>query len=228
MMKKLLIAFTLMASFLAPLSFAAFEDKGTGARATALGDTYVVLGDDVLSLAYNPAGLARVHQKEVTSEYAKLYAGLSDGSNLSQTYLAYGQPISWGGTLAFSWKQFSLDSLYKERTLSLGYGEWLTDSVTLSAAPWKQLYHSFGVPNMIVDNNGNVQSGTPNFFVQNGNSQTAYSADLGVLYRITDQHTLGISIQDINEPNVWLCHRAITKSCLGHSAWAWGMSAIVT
>jgi len=191
-------------SLLSPSAvFAAFEDKGTGARATALGDTYVALGDDVLSLSYNPAALARVQQKEVTSEYAKLFSGLSDNSNLAQSYLAYAQPISWGGTLAISWKQFSLDDLYKERTLSLGYGEWLTDRIAIGGAI-KQLYHAFGVPNMIVDNNGNIQSGTPTFFAHNGNSNTAYSADLGFLYKMTERHTLGISVQDINEPNIAL------------------------
>ena len=59
----------------------------------------------------------------------------------------------------------------------------------------KQLHHSFGAPNMIVDNNGNIQSGTPNFFTQYGNASTAYAADLGVLYRMTERHTLGISVQ---------------------------------
>lgn len=193
-----------LCSLLSPSAvFSAFEDKGTGARGTALGDTYVVLADDVLALAYNPASLARVQRKEVTSEYAKLFGGLSDGSNLTQSYLAYGQPVRWGGTLAASWKQFALDDLYKERTLTLGYGEWLTPRIAIGGA-LKQLYHEFGVPTMIVDNNGNVQNGTPAFFARNGNSNTAYGADLGMLYRWTDRHTLGISIQDINEPNIAL------------------------
>jgi len=99
-------------------TFAAFENTGTGARGAALGDTYVAVGDDILSLMYNPAGLAQVHTKEVTSEYSRLFTGLTDGSNLSQSYLGYGQPIRWGGTMSFGWKQLSLDNLYTERTLS--------------------------------------------------------------------------------------------------------------
>ena len=75
----------------------AFEDTGTGARGAALGSNYVSMGDDVLSLMYNPATLARVHEKELTSEYSRLYMGLTDGSNLSQTYFGYGQPIAWAG-----------------------------------------------------------------------------------------------------------------------------------
>src|SRR5207249_2602864 len=49
-------------------AFAAFEDTGTGARGVALGDNYVCMGDDVLSLMYNPAELARVQQKEISTE----------------------------------------------------------------------------------------------------------------------------------------------------------------
>ena len=163
MMKKLLIALALIASLSARWSYAAFEDTGTGARGVALGDNYVAMGDDILSLMYNPAELARVDQKQIATEYSRLYTGLSDGSNLSQYYFGYGQPISYGGTVSIGWKELSLDTLYKERTLSLGYGEWITDTVAIGGA-FKQLYHAFGVPNMIVDNNGNIQSGTPNFF----------------------------------------------------------------
>jgi hypothetical protein len=201
---KILFALFASSLFSRPSSlFAAFENTGTGARGAALGDNYAAMGDDVHSLMYNPAALARVQQKEISTEYSRLYTGLSDGSNLSQSFLGYGQPISWGGTVAIGWKQFSLDQLYRERTLSLGYGEWLTENIAIGGAV-KQLYHSFGVPNMIVDNNGNVQSGTPNFFAQNGNSNTAYSADLGALYKWSGRSTLGVSIQDVNEPNIAL------------------------
>ncbi len=201
----LMVAVLSLSSEFCTLSWvnAAFEDKGTGARGTALGDTYVVMGDDILSLAYNPASLARVHQKEMTSEYAKLFGGLTDGSSLGQTYLAYGQPIQWGGTLAASWKQFSLDDLYKERTLSLGYGEWLTETIAIGGTV-KQLYHSFGVPDIIVDNNGNVTNGTPEFFTRNGNAKSAYSFDLGGLYRYSSKLMVAMSVQDINEPNIAL------------------------
>jgi LysM repeat protein len=182
---------------------AAFENTGTGARPVAMGGTYVVVGDDVQSLEVNPAGLAKMDQKEVTSEYSKLYSGLSDQSNISQYFFGYGQRIKYGGTVALGWKQLSLDSLYTERAVSLGYGEWINTRVALGVA-LKQLYHSFAIPNTIVDNSGNIRSGTPDFFQKYGNSNTAYSADLGIIGRITDRHTLGISIQDVNEPNIAL------------------------
>lgn len=199
----LLTVFCLLFTPFAVPTHAAFEDKGTGARQTAMGDTFVSAGQDVHSLMVNPAGLAGLRQKMVTSEYSKLYAGLSDGSSLAQYFMGYGQPVKWGGTLALGWKQFSLDDLYTERTMSLGYGEWITDRVAAGLA-FKQLYHSFGEPNIIVDNSGQVQAGRPQFFAQNGNSNTAYSTDLGVLIRMSRRDLVGLSILDINEPNIAL------------------------
>lgn len=197
------IALVIAILTMSPRANAIFDDTGTGARPTALGGAYVSMGDDTQSLMYNPAGLARMERKEFTSEYSRLYMGLTDGSNISQFFLGYGQRISYGGTLAFGWKQLTLDSLYAERTLSLGYGEWLTDRIAIGGA-LKQLYHSFGVPTTIVDNSGNVQAGQPTFFSQNGNSNTAYSSDLGFLFKATDRHTVGLAVQDMNEPNVAL------------------------
>jgi hypothetical protein len=190
-------------SFPALIAQAAFEDTGTGARPTALAGTYASQADDVLSLMYNPAGLARLEEKELTSEYSRLYAGLSDGSNLSQYFLGYGQPIRTGGTLALGWKQFSLDDLYKERTFALGYGEWVTSRVA-AGFTLKQLHLSYGVPSMSVDDAGNITGGAPSLFARNGASKTTYSADLGTLVKLRETTTLGIALQDINQPNIAL------------------------
>jgi nucleoid-associated protein YgaU len=196
------IFYSLFTLFAVP-AFAAFEDTGTGARPTVMGGTYVAVGDDVQSLMYNPAGLAQLHTKEISSEYSRLYAGLTDGSQIGQYFMGYGQPIKYGGTLAFGWRQLSLDSLYTERTLALGYGEWITQNVAAGIS-LKQLHHSFEPPSMSVDDSGNVIGGSPSFFTQYGNASTAYSVDLGLLYRWTKRHTFGLSIQDVNEPNIAL------------------------
>ncbi len=88
---------TLLFALQTPQVFAAFEDVGTGARPTVMGGTYVAAGDNVESLMYNPAGLAQLHTHELTSEYSRLYTGLSDGSALEQYFVGYGQPIKYGG-----------------------------------------------------------------------------------------------------------------------------------
>src|SRR5262249_40105156 len=137
------------------------------------------------------------------SEYSRFYSGLSDGSNIGQYFLAHSYPLKREGTLSMAWKQLSLDNLYTERTLSLGYGRWITSHWAAGGA-FKQLYHSYGSPSIVVDDSGNVQSGTPAIFAQNGTSQSAFSADVGLLYRLNSRMLLGFSVQDINSPDIAL------------------------
>src|SRR5258708_4679570 len=172
---------------LAPIySHGAFEDIGTGARATALGGAYTALGDDTWSLLYDPAGLARLIQPEIVSEYSQLYAGLSDGSNLYQYFAGASVPLKSYGTAALGWKQLGFGGLYTEQTVCLGYGQWITSHLAGGAA-LKYLRHSYRVPNTSVDDNGHIQAGTPSLFSQNGNARANISVDVGLLYRISDR-----------------------------------------
>jgi len=198
-----LTIFYCLFSLLAVPARAAFEDTGTGAREVALGGAAVVASDDAFSLMVNPAGLAQVRRQEIVGEYSRLYAGLSDGSSLAQTYFGYARPVQWGGTLSAGWKQFGVSNLYSERTLSLGYGEWITSRVAAGLA-FKQLHHSFTAPDISVDDSGNATGTRPSFFNRNGTSASAYSADIGFLIKATSRHTVGVSIQDFNEPNMAL------------------------
>src|SRR5262249_51380956 len=59
-------------------------------------------------------------------------------------------------------------------------------------------------PAMSVDDSGNITNTQPSFFAKYGNASTAYSSDIGILYRYTDRDTVGLSIQDVNEPNIAL------------------------
>ncbi len=195
-------------------SFAAFEDTGSGAREVALGGASVASTNNAFSLMTNPAALAHMRRQQVVADYSRLYLGLSDGSKISQTYMGYARPVSWGGTLAAGWRQFGVSGLYSERTLSIGYGEWITPRVAAGLA-FKQLYHSFEAPTISVDDSGNATSDKPSFFSRYGNSQTAYSADLGVLFKATARHTIGVAVQDFNEPNVALSsqdHEIVPKT----------------
>lgn len=181
---------------------AAFEDNGTGSRPTALGNAYTALGDDILSLYYNPATLVRMAQPEVATEYSRLYAGLSDGSKIGQYMLSAGIPTRFG-VIGVGWKQLSLSGLYQERTLCLGYGRWFGTRFALGAT-FKQLHHSFTVPATTVDDNGYVTSGTPSLFAQEGNGKSVYSADVGTLFRLGRYQWIGATLQNVNSPNAAL------------------------
>jgi len=201
---KALAVFCLFSAFSTQHSaLAVFEDTGTGARATALGGAYTAMGDDTWSLLYNPAGLARSKQPEIVTEYSQLLTGLSDGSNLYQYFTGVSVPLKSYGTAAVGWKEVGFSGLYNEQTVSLGYGQWILSNLAGGVAV-KYLRQSFVVPNTVVDDSGNIQAGTPSLFSQNGNARANLSADVGLLYRISDRQHLGFSVQNINEPNMAL------------------------
>jgi len=196
------IYYSLFTLFAVP-TFAVFEDTSPGARAAALGGAYTALGNDTWSLLYNPAGLARLLQPEIVTEYSQLFTGLSDRSNIYQYFAGVSVPSKSYGTAALGWKQLGFSGLYAEQTVSLGYGQWIMSHLAGGVAV-KYLRHSFAVPSTFVDDNGNIQAGTPSLFSQNGSARSNMSVDLGLLYRISDRQHFGVSVQDMNEPNMAL------------------------
>ncbi|MDI6736085.1 MAG: PorV/PorQ family protein [bacterium] len=66
-------------------SGAAFLKLGAGARASALGEAYVGLADDVTAAYWNPAGLAQLEEKQACFMYL---TPLSKVDNLAYNYLS--------------------------------------------------------------------------------------------------------------------------------------------
>ena len=105
-------------------AFAAFEDIGSGARPAGLGNSFVAIADDVHSIFYNPAGLATVERPQMLASHSLLHLGLSDGSNLGMSDLAFVKPLDGGkkGSVAAAWHQFKLKGVYAESSMRLAYG----------------------------------------------------------------------------------------------------------
>lgn len=78
---------------------AAYLKLPTGARAIGMGQAYVAAGDDVQAIDWNPAGLARMTQRQVSFMHAQWIQGITYDS------LEYAQPIggfiSLGGAIDF-------------------------------------------------------------------------------------------------------------------------------
>jgi hypothetical protein len=78
-----------------------------GVRATGMGDVYTAVGDDVYSLRWNPAGLARMQGYQV---------GLMDNEwastlGLRQDFFAFGMALDGGAAWALSVDYFNLGQL---------------------------------------------------------------------------------------------------------------------
>jgi tetratricopeptide (TPR) repeat protein len=74
----------------------AFLFYGVGGRATAMGGAFYGISDDSSAAYWNPAGLAQMQRKELSTMQATLFAGTKF------TYLAYAHPTKKGSTFALS------------------------------------------------------------------------------------------------------------------------------
>ncbi len=188
-------------------AWASFEELPTGARQAGLGGSFAGLADDVLASYYNPAGLAQLNRSELNASYSKLYSGLTDGSSISRSYVAYGHPTAKRGTFGVSYLSLSLAGLYSESTMSLHYAHSVRDRWNLGGS-LKFLKKSFGTDaytDNAINSDTGASLGAPDpLFAQNGTSKSAASFDLGAQYRISRIYGLGLAILNLNSPNMAL------------------------
>ena len=190
-------------------AMAAYEDVGVGARVSGLGHAYTAVADDVYSVYYNPAGLATLDRPEFGTTYARLLTGLSDGSNPSNSFIAYAHPIDGGrrGTFGAGWNYFTLGGLYRESQLMTSYSRGLFARTSPNqyyvGGTLKYLNRSVGGTSEAgsgISNTG-VATGTPDPVLQHA-SKGNLDADLGFLWRVKPRWTVGLMIQHLMEPNV--------------------------
>ncbi|MBI3565917.1 MAG: type IX secretion system membrane protein PorP/SprF [Elusimicrobia bacterium] len=203
------LALTLVLASLPRPARAAYDDVGVSARATGLGTAYTAVADDVYSVYYNPAGLATLDRREFGTSYTRLLTGLSDGSNIQNSFLAYAHPLAEGrnGTVGAAFNYFTLDSLYRESSLFASYGRMLTredrpDPVFVGASA-KFLNRSLGgtsVASNSLSNTGVATGGADPVLAHT--SKTNFDGDLGVLWRVKPRWNLGLEVQHALEPNV--------------------------
>ncbi len=207
----LILVFTLTWNL--PSAFAQFEDLGVGARGIGMGNAFIGLADDGYSIYYNPAGLGRIDWKELVLDYGKLYWGLDDNSNLGQSFVGYAQSLNRMGTFGVGWLNFALTRYYREDTFMFAYGKRIMDSERSSLAAGlnlKLLYKGFKktsyTENAINLDTSELKGGRDPVF-KNGYSHTGFSANLGLLYDLGRHHSIGLALNDINQPDMGLADK---------------------
>jgi len=188
---------------------AAFEDLGAGARGPGMGNAFTAVADDAYAIYYNPAGLALLSRPELAASYTQHLAGLSDGSGINSSFLAYAQPLRYGkGTLAAAVNSFSLDSsLYNERAVYLSYAREAPWSLGLYDLYWglniKSLTRSFGsLPEANNAFNGLTATGMADPVLSGKRSVSALDADLGLLYQFNKHYSAGLDLMNLARPNL--------------------------
>lgn len=209
-MRGALRAAALLALVAAPAR-AAFEDLGAGARAPGMGNAFAATADDVYATYYNPAGLGLLERPQLGTSYTVLFPGLKDASNLSASFIGYAQPLAEGrrGTLATAWNSFTLNSLYREDSLYLGYGRrWLEfggRGELYGGANLKYLRSSFGSfpeAGSAVPTGGLVGGGRYDPVLSGPRSRSAFDSDAGLLYRLGKNYSAGLGVMHVNSPDV--------------------------
>lgn len=193
--------------FVSGTSFASFEELPTGGRPAGLGNAFTALADDVYAAYYNPAGLVHIKRSEFTAYYSRLYAGLSDGSSIARSYVAYAHPLRKYGTLGFSFLNLDLSGLYSESTMAVHYAHAVKEKWNLGGT-FKFLKKSFGsdsyTQSAINSDTGSSLGAADPLFAQNGTSKSAMSMDFGAQYRLSRIYALGFTIMNLNSPNMAL------------------------
>lgn len=181
-----------------PHCIAGFIDTGQGARPIGFGRAYTAIANDVHSIFYNPAGLAKLNQLAFTTMYARLYPGISS-DNLHYEMVAATVPLSFIGRIGIALTNLNVD-VYKENMIYLSYGRQLPFNLAVGGN-FKLLRWSA---------EGDVD---PIREVRDKNfSKTSFAFDIGVMYQLSlpfienklkpGRLQLGLMLQDINQPNI--------------------------
>ncbi len=167
-----------------------FLNFGVGARAMAMGGAYYGISDDASAAYWNPAGLAQLQRKELTTMQATLF------QQTKLTYFSYAHPTKGGSTFALSMTQLqstgfeSVDAVYdpvtgqvtkvtssgnfndQQQAMGLSWGKGVTKTVLFGMSV-KQITRKLA-----------------------GSSDNTKSLDIGVLKTMGSSYRLGLGIQN--------------------------------
>lgn len=159
---------------------ASFLKIGVGARASAMGDAFTAIADDATALYWNPAGLIKIKENQLSATYNAWFAEISQG------YVGIGYPLV-KGVLGGAINYVSIGNIEgtdeagnptesfgaSDFSLCLGYAGKIEDEFML------------GVSGEMIEN------------TIAGDSKTAYLASLGGLYEVSESLTLGVVLQNM-------------------------------
>jgi len=159
---------------------ASFLKLGVGARAAALGDAFTVIVDDSTSLYWNPAGLARIKERQLSATYNMWFAGINQG------YLGIGMPLS-GAVMAAGINYIDMGDLEGRDEAGKPTGSFGASGLNfhLGYADKTGEKLTWGISAGVVQDTiaDDVKS--------------AYAANFGLLFESSESLSLGLALQNI-------------------------------
>ena len=172
-------------------AYSYFNNIPVGARATGMAGVFTSIPGDVSLVYYNPAGLEFINQKELMTDYSRMYSGLTDNSNITNKFIGLNFYQAQGfGSAAAGFINTGLDGYVQYSTFILSYAKKI-----------KRV--SIGLNTKLISENysmNNYTSDDPVFSNGTVSSLQNYSFDISGLWNIAPRIYAGIMIADITQP----------------------------
>ena len=167
------------------------QSVGAGARAQALGNSYVAVADDADAIFENPAGLGQLENKSLAYTNVSLFFGGIEGDDLGQHVLSYAQPLGSKLGLGLGYERIGSELMSENGAfLSLSYKLSNAFNLGLSA---KYLFWSVG--DIPADNGRNDPL--------SNSSAGNVGVDLGLMWQTPFKGAnFGLLLKNLNQPNV--------------------------
>ncbi|MDD5066836.1 MAG: tetratricopeptide repeat protein [bacterium] len=179
-----LLLFLLIAAPL-PSDILETREIPTGVRPVGMGETFTGIADDSTAIRWNPAGLGQLKHSEISGMFASLY-----GSGAYNTYVSFAMPFQKINTIAVDWLYTGYneeDEFTYDGVPELGYGEHF-----IYAAFARQVYKKIYAGASLKYYSINV-----NYDGENWASGQGFGADIGGLWRLNEQLTVGLTVKNI-------------------------------
>jgi len=177
----------LLGSVLSAQAVVNIQNIGAGARAAALGNSFVAVADDPDAVFENPAGLGQITHKELSYTNVSLFYGGVEGDNLGQHVASYVQPLGSRLGVGLGFERIGSDLMAENGAfLALSYklGQNLNLGLTGKYLFWQ-------VDNF--DDNDPVS----------GSSKGNLGVDVGMLWKSPIQGAqFGLLLKNLNQPNM--------------------------
>ena len=167
------------------------QSVGAGARAQALGNSYVAIADDADAVFENPAGLGQIDKKQLAYTNVSLFFGGIEGDNLGQHVVSYVQPLGSKLGLGLGYERIGSELMSENGAfLALSFKVSKALNFGLSA---KYLFWSVGE---IPADNGRADP-------LSNQSAGNVGVDLGAMWKTPFKGAqLGLLLKNLNQPNV--------------------------
>ncbi|MDI6735870.1 MAG: PorV/PorQ family protein [bacterium] len=161
---------------------AVFLKLGQGARANAMGESFVAVADDINALYWNPAGIAQIKEKQATFMYSDWL------EEINYNYLAYVSPAQInGGVMGGAITLLDSGSIDKYDTNQTNLGTFDGKDIAVAVSYGKEMAPNYSL-------------GATLKYIQmkiDGKKSTGFGLDVGCLYKPQIENlTLGVNIQN--------------------------------